>query len=185
MHFIHPAMALLSAVSLLALPAFAAEPAPDFKPGLWEITSKVGSADPAVDQTMAALLNQVANLPPDQRQQLEAMAAQQGMTMPKIGQGGAIAVNSCITAAMAAQKQIPTGQTGDCTSNNQSVAGGMQIAFTCKNPASSGRGQLRYVGDRGFTMSLAVTTSARGTPERLTITSAGKWLASSCASKAQ
>lgn len=184
MHPFRYVTVLLYAVPLLAVPAFAANPDTGFKPGLWEITSKVNSADPAVDQALAALLNQANNLAPDQRQQLEAMAAGHGMSMPKVGQNGAVAMNSCITAQMVAQQQIPTGLPGDCTSNNRLVPGGMQIAFTCKDPATSAEGQLRYLGDTGFTMSLNVTTDPRGTPQQLTVASSGKWLASSCPEKA-
>lgn len=160
--------------------ALAADAAATLQPGLWRISSKLSSADPQTDQTMSALLTQVANLPPEQRQQLEALAAQRGLTMPTLTPGGDIGLDSCITPEMAAQQQIPTGQPGDCSSHNVPVAGGMRLAFSCKNPVSSGTGQLTFIGKQGFSMTMNITTSARGAPEQVSVSSTGKWLSASC-----
>jgi hypothetical protein len=150
------------------------------KPGLWQITNKISSANAETDQALSALLGQVANLPPDQRKQLEAFAASRGVTVPNVTQDGGIGVQSCITPEMAARKQIPTGQAGDCKSNNVAIAGGIDIAFTCRNPAASGRGRLSFVSENSFTMALDVTTSARGTPEQVRVASNGNWLGATC-----
>lgn len=171
-----PCLSLLAA-ALLAAPAPWAQ---TIKPGLWEIRNKMSSANPEVDQAMAALLKQVANLPPEQRKAMEEMAARQGMTMPRIAADGGIAVTACVTPDMAARRQIPTGQPGDCTSNNQATAGGMTMAFTCAHPPSSGEGRLSFIGDTGFTMTMAITSSARGKPETVTVDSAGSWRGASC-----
>ena len=158
----------------------AASQAATIKPGLWQVDSKMASPDAATDNAMSMVLQQLGNLPPDQRKQLESMAASRGMAMPTVGADGAVRVTACVTPDMAARKQIPTGQPGDCKSNNTSVAGGMNVSFTCANPKSSGEGQVRFHGDQAFSMQLAVSTSARGTPEQVNVTSSGKWLGASC-----
>ena len=158
----------------------AASQAAAIKPGLWQVDSKMASPDAATDNAMSMVLQQLGNLPPDQRKQLESMAASRGMAMPTVGADGAVRVTACVTPEMAARKQIPTGQPGDCKSKNTDIAGGMNISFTCANPKSSGEGQVRFSGDQAFSMQLAVTTSARGTPEQVNVTSNGKWLGASC-----
>ena len=158
----------------------AASQAATIRPGLWQVDSKMASPDAATDNAMSMVLQQLGNLPPDQRKQLESMAASRGMAMPTVGADGAVRVTACVTPDMAARRQIPTGQPGDCKSKNTDIAGGMNISFTCANPKSSGEGQVRLSGDQAFSMQLAVTTSARGTPEQVNVTSNGKWLGASC-----
>ncbi len=158
----------------------AASQAASIKPGLWQVDSKMASPDAATDNAMSMVLQQLGNLPPDQRKQLESMAASRGMAMPTVGADGAVRVTACVTPDMAARRQIPTGQPGDCKSNNRDIAGGMHVSFTCANPKSSGEGKVMFTGDQAFNMQLAVTTSARGTPEQVNVTSNGKWLGASC-----
>ena len=174
-------LSLLACATLGAQAAAqAAAPAPTIKPGLWQVDSKMASPDAATDNAMSMVLQQLGNLPPDQRKQLEAMAASRGMAMPSVAADGAVRVTACVTPEMAARKQIPTGQPGDCKSNNSSTADGMHVSFSCANPKSSGEGTLRFSGDQAFSMQLAVTTSARGTPEQVNVASTGKWLAATC-----
>ena len=158
----------------------AASQAATIRPGLWQVDSKMASPDAATDNAMSMVLQQLGNLPPDQRKQLESMAASRGMAMPAVGADGAVRVTACVTPDMAARKQIPTGQPGDCKSNNTAIAGGMNISFTCANPKSSGEGKVMFTGDQAFSMQLAVTTSARGAPEQVNVTSNGKWLGATC-----
>lgn len=177
-------LSLTMAAVCTALPA-AARPAQaantqTMRPGYWQITNQVSSADPRTDQAMSAVMQQLATLPPEQRQALEQMAAQQGMSLPKVSSNGGLSVNACITPEMAARQQVPTGQQGNCTSNNTPVAGGLKIAFSCTNPVSSGQGSLRYAGDSAFTMAMTITTSARGAPEQITVNSSASWLSATC-----
>lgn len=158
----------------------AASQAAAIKPGLWQVDSKMASPDAATDNAMSMVLQQLGNLPPDQRKQLESMAASRGMAMPTVGADGAVRVTACVTPDMAARRQIPTGQPGDCKSKNTDIAGGMNVSFTCANPKSSGEGKVMFTGEQAFNMQLVVTTSARGTPEQVNVTSNGKWLGASC-----
>ena len=158
----------------------AASQAATIRPGLWQVDSKMASPDAATDNAMSMVLQQLGNLPPDQRKQLESMAASRGMAMPTVGADGAVRVTACVTPDMAARRQIPTGQPGDCKSKNTDIAGGMHVSFACANPKSSGEGKVMFTGDQAFSMQLAVTTSARGTPEQVNVASSGKWLGASC-----
>ena len=82
----------LLCLSLLACAALgaqasaqAASSSPTIKPGLWQVDSKMASPDAATDNAMSMVLQQLGNLPPDQRKQLESMAASRGMAMPTVG----------------------------------------------------------------------------------------------------
>ena len=150
------------------------------RPGLWQVSNKMQSANAETDQAISLLLGQMANLQPQQRKMVQDMAASQGVTMPDIGADGTIGLQACVTADMAARRQIPLGQPGDCKSDNVAVPGGMKISFTCANPRSSGEGKLSFIGDTGFTMAMNVTTSARGKPEQVSMDSTGKWLSATC-----
>jgi hypothetical protein len=150
------------------------------RPGLWQVSNKLRSANAETDQVMSVLLGQMANLPLQQRKMVQDMAASQGVSMPEFGADGTIGLNACVTPDMAARGQIPLGQPGDCKSDNMAIPGGMKISFTCANPSSSGEGKLSFIGDTGFTLTMNVTTSARGKPEQARVDSTGKWLGATC-----
>ena len=66
----------------VALPASAQS----IKPGLWQTTNKMSSADPQTDQAMSGLLQQLGNLTPEQRQKVDQRAqhmAEEGNRSPR------------------------------------------------------------------------------------------------------
>ena len=74
-------LALAMAVPMAVAAASAG--AQTMKPGLWEMTNKMGGS-PEMDQAMVQLQQQMANMPPEQRKMMEGMMAKKGM-----GMGGA------------------------------------------------------------------------------------------------
>ncbi|MQA22066.1 DUF3617 domain-containing protein [Rugamonas rivuli] len=172
---------------IVALAMLAAVPASaqTFKPGLWELTNKVKTGNAQTDQAMSMALKQLANLPPEQRAQMEAMMKQNGVSMPKAGGDGGIVVTACVTPEMAAKKELPMNQKGKCTSKNDPVAGGMNISFSCTEPASSGTGTLRFNGDSSYVMNMNVSSEAGGKPQNVQVESTGRWLSASCPAKPQ
>jgi hypothetical protein len=155
------------------------------KPGLWELNNKVKASNAQTDAVLTMAMQQLANMPPEQRAQLEAFMNQNGASMPKVGSDGGMAITTCITPEMAAKHDLPVTQKGNCTSNNQPIAGGLSIAFSCTDPASSGQGQLRYNGDSAFTMNMNVSSSAGGAPQQATVATTGRWLGATCPAKAK
>lgn len=170
-------MSYKTALLLLALTSAATTaPAQTMKPGQWEFTNKLKNNNAQMDLAMSQAMQQLANMPPEQRQQIEAMMAQNGVSMPKLSSDGGMSVKVCITQAMADKHELPVGQQGNCTSRNTPVAGGMNISFSCSNPSSNGQGQLRYSGDSAFTMRMNVSSNQGGQPIQTTVESAGRWL---------
>lgn len=167
--------ATLAAALAFALPAGAAA----IKPGLWEMTSKVPSADPAAMQAMAQAQQQMASMPPEQRRAIEEALAKQGVSLA-LAEGGGIKVKFCITPEQAANPTMPHNQPGDCTSTRTSIPGGLAVKFTCRNPASSGNGQVIFDGDSGFSMRMAVDSTVAGQKQHMTTESTGRWLGRDC-----
>jgi len=167
----------------LAILAAAQASAQNIKPGLWELTSKVKTGNAQQDQAMSAALAQLATMPPAQRAQMEAMMAQNGVSMPKAGSDGSITLTACVTPEMASRKELPMNQKGKCSTKQEPVAGGMNVSYTCTDPASSGNGQIRFNGDNAYTMTMNVTNDTAVGPRKATVESAGRWLSATCPAK--
>ncbi|MTV40914.1 DUF3617 domain-containing protein [Duganella radicis] len=165
---------------ILAILALGQAAAQTIKPGLWEMNSKVKTGNAQTDQAMSAALAQLSAMPPEQRANIEAMMAQNGVSMPKAGSDGAITISACVTPEMAARKELPLNQQGKCTSRQEPVTGGLNVSFTCTDPASSGNGQIRFNGDTAYTMTMNVTNNSGTGPRNATVESTGRWLSATC-----
>lgn len=154
--------------------------AQSIKPGLWEMTQKVGGS-PQMDQAMAQMQQQMASMSPAQRKQMEDMLAKQGMAMPTQGAGGGMAMKVCITPEMAAKQDMPMQGEGDCTSTVTSrSASALKMNFVCKKPPSSGEGTYTFSGDSAYTVKMVMNTTHQGKPQTVTMDGQGKWLSASC-----
>ena len=175
---------MLIGLALLA-GAHAQLQAQTIKPGLWELNNTVKSGDIQADAAIQMALQQLANMPAGQRAQMEAMLAQNGVSVPKVGGDGTMTVNACVTPEMAAKKELPLNQKGNCSSKTVPASGGLDVSFSCTNPTSSGQGQIRFSDDTHYTMNMDVNTEATGSPQKVKVNSVGKWIAAACPAKPQ
>jgi hypothetical protein len=165
---------------LCSLAFGAAAHAQSTKPGLWEVTQKMGG-NPEMDQAMAQMQQQMAGMSPAEKKMMQDMLAKQGMTMPTPGAGGGMALKVCITPEMAARQDMPVQTEGDCTTTITSrSANSLQMNFACKNPPSTGEGTYTFISDTAYTMKMLMKTSRQGKPVSTTLDGQGKWLAASC-----
>lgn len=172
--------ALLFGAFALSAAAQAQAQAQSIKPGLWEMNQKVGGSA-QMDQSMAQMQQQMANMPPAQRKQMEDMLAKQGMSMPSPGAGGGMVMKVCITPEMAAKQDMPMQNEGDCTSTVTSrSASALKMSFVCKNPPSTGEGTYTFSGDTAYTMKMVMNTTHKGKPQTVTMDGQGKWVAAAC-----
>jgi hypothetical protein len=163
-----------------ALAFSAAAQAQSIKPGLWEMNQKMGGSA-QMDQSMAHMQQQMANMPPAQRKQREDMLAKQGMSMPTPGAGGSVVMKVCITPEMAAKQDMPMQNEGDCTSTVTSrSASALKMSIVCKNPPSTGEGTYTFSGDTAYTMKMVMNTTHKGKPQTMTLDGQGKWVAAAC-----
>jgi|EP01034_Spumella_vulgaris_P040304 hypothetical protein len=170
-----PAAALAAA---FILPASAQT----IRPGLWEINNKVSNAKGGNASALAEAQKQLAALPPEQRQMMEAMMAKQGIALSG-GADGGMKITYCVTKEMAEKKELPAGQQGDCKTSHTPIPGGMNISYTCTNPPSSGNGQVLFQGDSAYTMRMNMSGTMQGKQESMTVDSTGRLLSPNCTAK--
>ena len=169
----HTVSAAAAALCILALPAGAQT----LKPGLWEINNKMGGGE--MDQAMADLQKELAQMPPAERKQMEAMMAKQGVRMAAPGAGGGMTVQMCMTREMVERNDMPM-QDGCRMTQNTRSGNTMKMAFTCTNPPSSGEGQVTFTSAEAYTSKMTFRTKENGKTETMTMDAQGKWLKADC-----
>ena len=149
------------------------------KPGLWSLSNTVTSSDPDVAQAMSAMQQHMANMSPEQRQQMQTMMQQNGVQLD-IGAGGALQTKLCMTREMAERKEFPVQQ-GDCkqTFTQQSATRG-RIAFTCTKPRVSGEGEVTADSDTNYRAHMKIKSAEQGRDQVVDMYVTGKWLSADC-----
>ena len=148
--------------------------------GLYEVASKLGGSA-EMDNAMAQMQQQMASMPPEQRKQMQAMMAEQGVSMSSAPRG--LSSKMCLIKEMVERSQMPVQTQGDCkrtTSDKTSTA--MTFKFTCASEPSSGEGQYTFLGDRAYSMKMKINSPQQGNPVITTMDSSGKWLGADCGS---
>lgn len=169
-----PSLAAAAALALACLPAAAQS----LKPGLWEIHNKM-SGNAEMDQAMAEMQKQLAAMPPEQRQQLEAMMAQRGVARVQPGAGGGMAAQTCMTREMVERNEVPM-QDGCRMTQNSRSGNTVKMAFTCASPPSGGEGTFTFNGSEAYTSRMTVRSVVDGKPQAVTMEATGKWLKADC-----
>jgi hypothetical protein len=172
----------LTALTLVSLAVALPASAQSMRPGLWEITNQMSSADAKFQEQMAMMQKQMANMPPEQRKMIEDMVAKRGGAMPVIDKDG-MHMKACITKEMVAQNEIPVQHHGNCTHTRSPIVGGsMKFSFVCTSPESSGQGTATFSSDTAYDMKVDVTSKVQGQSRQTSLASNAKWLGSDCGS---
>ena len=165
----------LAAGAVLAatcLPLFAQAP---MKPGLWEIHNKTQGG--GMDGAMADLQKQMAQMSPQQRRQMEAAMAAQGVKMAP--SGGGVAMQMCFTREMIERDDMPL-QDGCKVTRDARSGNTRKFAVACSNPPSTGEGQVTYNGPEAYSSRMVIKTAAGGQARTTTMETTGKWLKADC-----
>jgi hypothetical protein len=167
-----------SAVAAIGFLCFSAQ-AQSTKPGLWEVSSKMDApANSEMAKQMAEMHKQMASMPPAQRKMMEEMMAKQGVNV-SFGAGGVTTIKVCVTPEMASLP--PIEQQKDCTYQFPPRSGNSQrFSFQCKQPQSSGEGEMTFKGADDYEGKMNVTTTEKGKKETVSMRTSGKFLGSSC-----
>jgi hypothetical protein len=170
--------ALLAGACALACAASPAS-AQNMKPGLWELSSKVGSPDGQMNAMMAEMQKQLASMSPEQRKSMQAMMERNGVQM-NVGAGGALTTRMCMTKEMIQRKEFPV-QEGDCKQKVTPVSGNtMKIVFNCTRPAASGEGEMTLDSDTSYRARMHVKGTNGDKQQVVDMDVAGKWLGADC-----
>ena len=128
---------------------------------------------------MAAMQEQMAKMPPEQRKMMQDMMAKQGTTMSAAGPGS-VSSKVCLTKEMIERNEMP-GTQGDCTSTTSPRVGNtMKTSFTCAKQGSTGEGQFTFVSPEAYSVKMSINTMSNGKSEKMDIDGSGKWLATDC-----
>ncbi|MFZ3153295.1 DUF3617 domain-containing protein [Pseudomonas sp.] len=155
-------------LSLCLLPALAS--ALDIQPGLWEISSHSMQVGGQAVPGMAQMLEQMKNLPPEQRQMMEQMLAQQGV---QLGDQG---VRICMSAAQIKAQQIPLQDPESGCSNQVTERSAERWKFRFSCPNGMGEGETRFLSDKEFTSTLNGTFDGQNS----SMQSHARWVAADC-----
>jgi hypothetical protein len=168
-----PACAVLASLALLA----AAHAQPGMAPGLWETKTSMKNAQ--MDDAMAKMQGQMANMSPEQRQMVEQMMASRG-----VGVGGqAHTVRVCISKEQAARGGVPQTD-GRCSQQEVSRSGSsVKYSFSCAGEhPTTGTGEFTMTSPKSWTMHSVSDTTVQGKPQHVEMDIAGTWVADDCGS---
>ena len=155
-------------LGLCLLPVLAT--AQDIQPGLWEISSSNMQVDGQALPDMQQMLEQMKNLPPEQRQMMERMMAEQGV---QLGDQG---VRVCMSEAQVKAQDIPlqdpkSGCSHEITERSAEL---WKFRFSC--PDGQGEGETRFLSDKAFTTQVQGTYGGRNS----SMQSHARWIAADC-----
>ncbi len=155
-------------------------------PGLWEMTMQMPQSPggPDLGAAMAQMQEQLAKMPPEQRKQVEAMLAQQGIGAPALKPGAAPgqppALRVCISKEASARGDMPDPD-GRCRQDNLKRSGNkVSFNFSCTNPPATGSGEYVFTGDRAYTGRMQMNTERAGKPLSMEMQLSGRFIAADC-----
>lgn len=150
------------------------------KPGLWEM-KQAAQLSPERQAQMEKAQKAMANMPAAQRQMMEQMMAQRGVSLNLGAGGGGISIKSCITPEQAARHQAPVGHEGRCTQDTKRDGTVVRAHFVCTDPASEGDATITFSSPEAFTTQVQVRrVTAAGKPETMSMQGEGRWLGADC-----
>lgn len=149
-----------------------AQTAPPIKPGLWQVQSERtidGQKAPDVSQ-------QMANMPPEARKQMEAMMKQRGMDIS----GGVNNMKMCLT-----REQLDEGrwrsEEGRCkTDFITRTATQWKWRSVCTQPPSESEGEANIASPERYTVKVTTVSQRKGEPRNMQMTMNAKWLGADC-----
>lgn len=142
------------------------------RPGLWELT------------TTSPLLQLVPQIRPDQMRQLQDIARANGVALPRLDSGAAVA-RVCVTPQMARQNILPDMQLqqSGCHSSNANRSGNtVSVSIACDSSRLSGRGTARgtFTTPEHFSGKSTFSGEAQGMPIEQQAQTDGRWLQDDC-----
>ncbi len=181
-YYLSLSLASIVTLGIIAAPAAAQT----MKPGLWEITNKMGGSGDTGAKMAAAqeqMQKAMASMSPEQRKQMEKMMAQQGVSMSPGAPGGGMAARICITKEMADRNEAPAQAQGDCKRESMQRSGNTtRFKFTCTKPPSTGEGEVTVHNPESYSMKMKMSRDVKGKPEQMTMDAQGKFVSSDCGS---
>ncbi len=148
-----------------------AQTAPPIKPGLWQVQSeREVNGQKAPDP-----MEQMKNLPPEARKQMEAMMKKRGVDM---GQGGAQKV--CHTRESLDQGRWKTDSERCKTDITSRSAAAWKWRSVCTQPEFEMDGEAQFSNPENYTVKTLMTSQREGKPQTMRMTLTAKWVGTDC-----
>ena len=165
--------------ALWALSAIAAD-VPPIKPGLWEMVNESQQLDgQPMPNYSAQMAEQLKNMPPQMRQQIEAQMKAQGIQMAPAAGGGA-AVRMCLTQDMISRNEWQRSD-GACLNQTVSRSGNTwRWKVSCTQPPGQGEGSTTFTSPEAYSGEVRMTTQHGGKPQTMTMKHRANWISSDC-----
>lgn len=171
-------LSFLGAAALAALAGLPAQ-AQNLQPGLWEMHIRADQGDSSMGQALAQMQKEMAQMPPEQRKQMQAMLAQRGMAVD--GAGGGIRHKMCITPEMARNDAVAPPQQGDCkTAAPQRAGNTITMRYECREPAMKGQSTITLSSSKAYTVHSENVAQQDGKRINSVMDMDARWLASDC-----
>jgi hypothetical protein len=167
--------AVLAAVAV-AVPLLAAAESAPLRPGLWEMKMQRDGVDQSA--RMRDMEERLKNMPPEQRQMVENMMKQHGVS---IEGGGNLKI--CMTKETLDVDAWHQQQQGDTGCKTQTTRSGKVWRWhqSCPAPnASESDGEAIFVSDTKYTMKSTTTLDEDGAKKTHTMTGTSTWLGADC-----
>lgn len=188
------------ALSICSFPVLAQTIKLDMQPGLWENSFKMtGESNKELQsiqndqmkKAMEEMKKQLANMPPEQRKQMEAMMAQSGVKIEgdsiqihndavKISSEGT-KVKQCITQAEIDRGDFPDDDENCKSTLKQITKNHFKAIHKCtgENP-SHGESEIVFDSKRHYSGTGIMTQTIDGKPHTLEVEMEGKWISNDC-----
>jgi hypothetical protein len=142
-----------------------------------------------MDAAMARMQEQLANMPPEKRAQVEAMMAQRGITLGAGGGAGSgggpsVKVKLCLTPEQAARDEVPQqhqGQ-GQCKQTSRTRSGNtvkFTLECTGQNPGH-GEGEFTMLSPKEHQGKMSMTMTGAQRTGTMDMEMHARWLAADC-----
>lgn len=159
----------------LSLPAAAQT----LRPGLWDVSSKVSSADGQAQSAIAMMQEHMASMSPQQRQAIQQAMDKQGVKID-FGKGGAVNTRICMTREMIARREMPV-QKGECTQKTTPLSPTRTtVAFNCTKPAASGTGEVVVDSDTSYHAHVTFKSDQLTQGKEMITDAVATWAAADC-----
>ena len=162
--------------------AFAAQ-AQTIQPGLWELKHDMRMPGrPDVAAQMAQMREQMKNLPPQARKQMEQQMASMGVGLNPDG-----AIRNCVSPEEARQDVIREGdKKDDCTYTKVSRTGNVwRGRMVCTNPPSQGDFTTTLHDRKHYTTEAVITGQDKGRPTRMEMKMDARFVSADCGALAK
>ena len=150
-------------------------------PGLWEQRFSLKSGSAEVTAAMAQMQQQLAAMPPAQRQQMEQMLAAQGISLPSAGGGGpGVQLRFCLTPEQAAKNELPPPDDRCTHSITERTPTLLRMRIECPADKTRGEGEFRFESPRAYAGRFKLQREEAGKPQSLEMELQARWVGADC-----